>query len=320
MKKITILCALLLSILIQSNAQNLPNNGFESWTNPSNPSSWAASYSGTVSGILPLSFSFGVKTTDAHSGSYALKISPALLPVGNVTMPGFVQLGSVGAFNVDAALLTALSTMDFANLDPSSLASLQALISKGLSMTESPSEVKFWYKFLPDGDDEAAVNVITSKWNPTLGISEIVASGSTTIRERVNSYAEMNVAMTKQMDLPICDTIRVIISVGGATASVATEFFIDDITLKFQSWGTCNLTMQKIKLYPNPASKFFMIESVDLNRNNVVEIYDILGKLLYKQSNINTQTHISTADFKAGIYLVRFTQGDKVLTSKLLVE
>lgn len=319
MRKITLFLTLLLFIL-QSNAQNLPNNGFENWVNASTPQNWAVNYTGTLSGIVPLSFSFGVRTLDAHSGTYALKVSPALLPVGSITMPGFIQLGSVGTFNVDLALLTAISNMDFSNLDPSSLASLQALISKGVPMTESPSEVKFWYKFLPDGSDQATVNVITTKWNATLGVSEIVASGSTTLSTLVNQYTEMNVAMTLEGASPVCDTIRVIVSAGGAAASVATEFFIDDFTLKFNSWGVNDLTTQKLRVYPNPAKQFFSVEVIDNGTSNVVELFDSFGKLVLKQSNIHAQTQISTLDLNAGLYLVRFTQGTKVSTSKLVIE
>ena len=59
MKKITLLFTALFFIF-QTNAQNLPNNGFENWVNASTPQNWAVSYSGTVGGIVPLSFSFGV--------------------------------------------------------------------------------------------------------------------------------------------------------------------------------------------------------------------------------------------------------------------
>lgn len=319
MKKITLLFTALFFIF-QSNAQILPNNGFENWVNASTPQNWAVSYSGTVGGIVPLSFSFGVRTLDAHSGTYALKVSPSLLPVGSITMPGFVQLGSVGSFNIDMALLTAISTLDFANLDPSSLASLQALISKGVPMSDSPSEVKFWYKFLPDGADEATVNVITSKWNSTLGVSEIVASGSTTISGLVTQYSEMNVAMTFEGASSVCDTIRVIISAGGATASVATEFFVDDITLKFNTWGINDQTTRKLRVYPNPAKQFFMVEVIGDEVNNVVELFDSFGKLVYKQSNIESQTQIATSAFSSGLYLVRLTQGAKISTSKLVIE
>lgn len=319
MKKITLLFTALFFIFL-SNAQNLPNNGFENWVNASTPQNWAVNYSGTLSGVVPLTFSFGVRTLDAHSGTYALKVSPALLPVGSITMPGFIQLGSVGTFNVDLALLTAIANMDFSNLDPTSLASLQALISKGVPMTESPSEVKFWYKFLPDGADEASVNVITTKWNPTLGVSEVVASGSTTISGLVNQYTEMNVAMTLEGATPVCDTIRVIVSAGGATASVATEFFIDDFTLKFNSWGINNQTTHKLRVYPNPAKQFFMVDVIDNEVNNVVELFDSFGKLVFKQTNIESQTQIATSEFSAGLYLVRLTQGSKISTSKLVIE
>jgi hypothetical protein len=319
MKKITLFLTLLLFVF-QSNAQTLPNSGFENWVNASTPQNWAVNYSGTVGGILPLTFSFGVRTLDAHSGTYALKVSPALLSVGNITMPGFVQLGTVGSFNIDMALLTALSNLDFSNLDPSSLASLQSLISKGVPMSESPSEVKFWYKFLPDGTDEATVNVITTKWNPLLGVSDVVASGSTTIRGLMTQYTEMNVAMSLSGASPVCDTIRVIISAGGATASVATEFLVDDFTLKFNTWGINDNATQKLRVYPNPAKQYFMVEVIDNEVNNVVELFDSFGKLVFKQSNIESNTQIATTDFCSGLYLVRLTQGSKISTSKLVIE
>ncbi|PKP21036.1 MAG: hypothetical protein CVU04_02645 [Bacteroidetes bacterium HGW-Bacteroidetes-20] len=319
MKKITFFFALLLFVF-QSNAQNLPNNGFETWVNASTPQSWAVNYSGTLGGIVPLTFSFGVRTVDAHTGNYALKVSPAQLAGVSVTMPGFVQLGSVGTFNLDAALLAAISTMDFSNLDPASLASLQALISKGIPMSESPSEVKFWYKFLPDGTDEATVNVITTKWNAALGVSEVVATGSTTITEMSTQYKQMNVMMEKTVASPVCDTIRVIISAGGAQASVATEFFIDDITLKFESWGINTQSTQNLKVYPNPAKQFFVVEVLDNEVNNTLEMFDAFGKLVLAESNINSQTKIETSNLGAGIYFVRLTQGSQVSTSKLVIE
>lgn len=319
MKKITFFFALLLFVF-QSKAQNLPNNGFETWVNASTPQSWAVNYSGTLGGIVPLTFSFGVRTVDAHTGNYALKVSPAQLTGVSVTMPGFVQLGSVGTFNLDTALLTAISTMDFSNLDPASLASLQALISKGLPMSESPSEVKFWYKFLPDGTDEATVNVITTKWNAALGVSEVVATGSTTITEMSTQYKQMNVMMEKTVASPVCDTIRVIISAGGAQASVATEFFIDDITLKFNTWGVDEFSSSDVNVYPNPAKEVATITVKDYTQPYQISLYDSFGKLLFSTKDLNEAYSFSTVNYSTGIYLVKITQNGLTTTTKLMVE
>lgn len=301
-------------------AQNLPNNGFETWTNATTPTNWAVNYNGTVNGIIPLTFSFGTRTVDAHSGTYALKISPTLMSVGNITMPGFVQLGSVGTFNLDLATLTALANLDFSNIDLDSLAGLQALISKGVPMTNSPSEVKFWYKFLPDGTDEASINVITTKWNSLTNTPEVVASGNTTISDLVNQYSEMNVMMSKNGSSSVCDTIRVIIVAGGAQASAATEFFIDDITLKFNTWSVELNPNATFKMYPNPTTNDVVLSLNDYATPYDVEVYDIYGKLVLNRKNISEAYTFSTTSLSSGVYLVKTIQKGIISSSKLIVE
>jgi hypothetical protein len=301
-------------------AQTLPNNGFETWTNATTPTNWAANYSGTVSGAIPLSFSFGTRTVDAHSGSYALKISPTLMPVGNITMPGFVQLGAVGSFNIDLATLTALSNLDFSSINPDSLGGLRNMISKGVPMSNSPSEVKFWYKFLPDGSDEAMINVMTTKWNSLTNSSEIVASGSTTISGLATQYTEMNVPMTLEGANSTCDTILVIIVAGGAQASAATEFFIDDITLKFNTWGVNEFSSSDVNVYPNPAKEVATITVKDYTQPYQISLYDSFGKLLFSTKDLNEAYSFSTVNYSTGIYLVKITQNGLTTTTKLMVE
>ncbi|MDX9891768.1 MAG: T9SS type A sorting domain-containing protein [Bacteroidales bacterium] len=301
-------------------AQNLPNSGFEIWSNATTPSSWTTSYSGTVGGMIPLSFSFGTRTVDAHSGTYALKISPSFISFGNVTLPAFVQLGSVGTFNLDAATLTALANLDFENIDISQLAALQTLISKGIPMNDSPSELKFWYKFLPDSADMATVNVITTKWNSTLNMPEVVATGTTTIENLTTQYTEMNVLMSLEGPSSLCDTIRVIFSVGGLNSSAASELFIDDISMIFNTWGVENNTISNLKLYPNPTSDFATISLMDYSSHFDVEVFDNCGKLVHKNFNITDIYTFSTHEFSSGIYLVKVLQNGNISTSKLVVE
>ena len=320
MKKKLLFSFMVICSVIFVNAQTLPNNGFETWTNATTPANWATSYSGTVSGIIPLSFAFGTKTVDAHSGSYALKVSPSLISLGNVTLPAFVQLGSVGTFNLDATTLAALANLDFENIDINQLTALQTLISKGIPMSDSPSELKFWYKFLPDSADQATVNVITTKWNSTLNMPEVVASGSTTIANLTTQYTQMNVAMTLEGVSSVCDTIRVIFSVGGLNSSAASEFFIDDITFKFNSWGIENQKMSNLKLYPNPTHDFVTISLNDYSASYDVEVYDHCGKLITNVKNLTDSYLFSTETLSAGIYLIKTIQNGTTSTSKLVVE
>lgn len=320
MRKKLLISFLVICSVVFVNAQTLPNNSFETWTNATTPANWATSYSGTVSGIIPLSFSFGTKTLDAHSGSFALKVSPNLISLGNVTIPAFVQLGTVGTFNLDAATLAALANLDFDNIDINQLAALQSLISKGIAISDSPSELKFWYKFLPDSSDQATVNVITTKWNSTLNIAEVVATGSTSIANLTTQYAEMNVPITLENVSSVCDTIRVIISVGGANSSAASEFFIDDITMKFNSWNVENNSISNLKLFPNPTQGLVTVSLKDYSTSFDLEVYDNCGKMINNIKNLSDSYTFTTETLSAGIYLVKTIQNGVSSTSKLVVE
>ena len=321
MKKILSLLILVLTIAFHGFAQNLPNSGFENWTNPTTPDGWTIKYEGIVNGLLPLSFAFGAKTMDAHSGNYALKVNPAILPIGEgFTLPGIVQLGAVGTFNLDMNAITGLMNLDFSNVNLDDLMQLRELVATGYPLSEAPSEVKFWYRFLPDGNDVVRVNVVATQWNSMTNIPEIVASGTATIEETSLQYQQMNVAMSQSGASPICDTIRVFIIVGGINASVSSEFFIDDFSLKFNTWGISDHYESRLLIYPNPTKHYFKVGMVDDQVENYLEVLDGYGKLVLRAENVTLNDQISTSNLMPGVYFVRLVQNNRALSSKLIIE
>lgn len=321
MKKILSLSLLVLFFAFRGFAQNLPNYGFEDWTNPTTPDGWTIKYEGTINGLLPLSFAFGAKTMDAHSGSYPLKVTPAMLPIGEgFTLPGIVQLGTVGTFNLDMNALTDLMNLDFKNLNLEDLMQFRELVATGYPLSEAPSEVKFWYKFLPDGSDEVRVTVIATQWNSMTNMPEVVASGTSTIAEASYQYQQMNVAMTQTGASPICDTIRVLITVGGLNASISSEFFVDDFLLKFNTWGISDHYESRLLIYPNPTKHFFKVGMIDDRVENYLEVLDGYGRLVLRVENVTLNDQISTSNLTPGVYFVRLTQNNSSLSSKLIIE
>ncbi len=321
MKKILSLSLLVLILASRGFAQSLPNSGFENWTNPTTPDGWTIKYSGTLNTLLPLSFAFGAKTTDAHSGSYALKVTPAMIAIGEgFTLPGIVQLGTVGTFNLDMNAMTDLMNLDFTNLNLEDLMQFRELVATGYPLSEAPSEVKFWYRYLPDGSDEVRISVIATQWNSMTNIPEVVASGTTTISEASHQYQQMNVAMNQSGASPICDTIRVLITVGGLNASVSSEFYIDDFSLKFNTWGISDHYESRLLIYPNPTKHFFKVGMVDDQVENYLEVLDGYGKLVLRAENITLNDQISTSNLTPGVYFVRLVQNNRALSSKLIIE
>lgn len=72
-----------------------------------------------------------------------------------------------------------------------------------------------------------------------------------------------------------------------------------------------------LKIYPNPANNYFMVETA-LNAEKNVTVYDLLGKEV-----INTTTsssEINVANLNSGLYIVRVTENGATATRKLVIE
>jgi uncharacterized protein (TIGR02145 family) len=82
-----------------------------------------------------------------------------------------------------------------------------------------------------------------------------------------------------------------------------------------------NKEKQKIRISPNPASDFIYIKTNDFKNNMInVDIYDIMGKLVYS-GNINTDnSKINISNFIDGIYMLKLTGNDFSTTEKIVVK
>lgn len=63
----------------------------------------------------------------------------------------------------------------------------------------------------------------------------------------------------------------------------------------------------RITIYPNPSTRIFNIVS---QQNISVEIYDLLGKLVYSQSLVSGTNSIDISNFNAGVYLLKATDAN----------
>lgn len=62
-----------------------------------------------------------------------------------------------------------------------------------------------------------------------------------------------------------------------------------------------------ITIYPNPSTRIFNIVS---QQNISVEIYDLLGKLVYSQSLVSGTNSIDISNFNSGVYLLKATDAN----------
>lgn len=75
-----------------------------------------------------------------------------------------------------------------------------------------------------------------------------------------------------------------------------------------------------ISVYPNPATSFTEIISIEYLNNASFEMYDINGKLMSSQNVTGTRIRVNRNDIPAGIYFIKISTDEKVQTGKVVFE
>jgi len=75
-------------------------------------------------------------------------------------------------------------------------------------------------------------------------------------------------------------------------------------------------SLDGVGLFPNPASTVLNIMNAE---NANIEVYNMLGQVLYTKTNISNQEQIQVSSYTQGTYFVKITDGNAVKTSKFLV-
>lgn len=90
------------------------------------------------------------------------------------------------------------------------------------------------------------------------------------------------------------------------------EFSVDCQSLNIEEHKLNNLL-----LYPNPASASIKLANLPLN--STISILDVSGKKVFERLAFDSQTTISVAHFKSGVYFVRIVDMQENTTTKKLI-
>jgi len=72
---------------------------------------------------------------------------------------------------------------------------------------------------------------------------------------------------------------------------------------------------ENLVIYPNPASTVLNIIN---GENSTMEVYNMLGQILYSKSNISINEQVQVSQFTNGTYFVKITNGSAVKISKFI--
>lgn len=98
-------------------------------------------------------------------------------------------------------------------------------------------------------------------------------------------------------------------------------YYIDDVSIIDCTVGLEEMNELNIQILPNPATSQIKISLPNSNAFDL-EVYDITGKLVYKNHEQPDDDHvlISTIDFADGFYMLRYVQGVSSGSSKFVIQ
>ncbi|MCY7408887.1 MAG: T9SS type A sorting domain-containing protein [Chitinophagales bacterium] len=287
------LLALLFSIFIAqiSFAQEAtPNAGFENWTLKYNsfytPDDWDnLNLLTSILGSLTC-----IRTTEAHTGSYACKLITLKLSVGD-TANGIITTGQ---------LIT---------VPPYG-------VKDGIPYTLRPDSIYGWIKYAPvGGDSTQIVFVLLSAAHDTIGKAEYKAGQTLTAYTRFSN--PINYFSAENPD----SSLWLISSSNGFDAQPNSTMWIDDIGLAF-TVGINELSLHDfIFVSPNPANDILYIKNEEHLIGDLV-LLDEQGKII-DQFHLNGQsTSIDISKLAEGIYILKVTdeKQNSIATGKILIQ
>ena len=267
------------SINFLHSTQQLPNNDFENWTTldtPEDPVSW-----GTYAGQYPLNNLpvLVTKTTDKHSGNYAVKL---ISTTG--TMPPPFGTGSPNEIIVGT---------------------LQLNLIDGYRSTKYP------FAFRPDSLAGFIKGTVASQTNNmNMVFVQLYNKGNNigqvyyAMNNSLINYARFSTPVYYSSEL-VPDSMAFYLFAGNpSTYYSGNEFYVDDLLFVYNAiTGIKESSLKPVfSVYPIPVGNELTIQSEN-GINCKIRIYDMVGKIIFEGKIERNLLKLNTTGFSSGIYM-----------------
>ncbi|MCF8232590.1 MAG: T9SS type A sorting domain-containing protein [Bacteroidales bacterium] len=75
---------------------------------------------------------------------------------------------------------------------------------------------------------------------------------------------------------------------------------------------------ENVKVYPNPAKQYLNLEG-SFDRQAVVRLYDLTGKLIVEQRLNGQHARVPVSDIRQGVYMLTIVQGSQTISQKVMI-
>lgn len=307
-KAVLFIGALIMAFSI--NAQQLTNNGFESWTG-NVPQGWS------TLGFMGFNLCDVNKTTDAHSGEFAITVAPAMLPSSLAAMMGMTEPlvipGILTNGTIDMDVLMGLMTNVDTTGDFLSEEILTNILTDGMRLNEQPSEITGYYKFEQVENSYDMFGVAGLLYATIEGERRLVGMGffSNEMKNSSSGYQSFSMPFEYIYEIPADELIVLAFVASEETATDFSTLYLDDLTVVYNSGIEEAVFDNKVTAYPNPTSGDFKLNGADGSK---VIISDVLGREVL---NIEKYDGQSVTLSQKGVYFLNI-EGKQ--TQKLIVK
>lgn len=198
---------------------------------------------------------------------------------------------------------------------------LAGLINQSRPYTSVPQTATFMYKYSGVGGDMGLFYIEVTAWDAVGDSAIIVAAGADTLLS-VNSWTTKSVPFYPGPGVALTpDSIKVsflssagALDIGTAIPQVGSELSVDALSLDTQV-SINEAAKEELKL-----EMFNGFLSVAFESDNAqVELIDLTGKVLDIEQ-VNSQVIFNISQYPKGIYLIRYSSDNGVLTKKIFIQ
>ncbi|MEA3505354.1 MAG: PCMD domain-containing protein, partial [Bacteroidota bacterium] len=206
-----VLITTLFLVTILTQAQDIPNNGFEEWTS-GEPTYWNT----LDQDVLGITFNMVTENnSDPYSGNSCVKmetISNYFFLYGDVVMPGLITLGEIES-------------------DP---LTQEGGITGGVPYSQNPQSLSGYFKYFPQEVDTASIGLALFRWN---GASrDTLAGGVFQVGEEVAEWTQFE-ATLEYVIWAQPDTLNILAASSsdeeGDALMEGSTLYLDELTLNY---------------------------------------------------------------------------------------
>jgi hypothetical protein len=294
MKKTLLFSLLVILCLGMTNIQaqtQVPNGGFENWTDENTCDGWQ----GKVSLLGIMNANLLTQSTVSRTGQFAARVeTKEMMLLG--TIPGIATCGKM-SFGLSGLALEG-----------------------GVPINGKPAKLKGYYQYDNMVGDTMLILVIMTKWNNTTGTRDTLSQRAFVSNQMTSVWAPFSINISYAPSTAVPDSFNIImLSSAGYTPQVGSYILVDDLEFEYNNQNIAENDFSIFNLYPNPSNGIVNI-SINTNQTAEILVYNSLGQLVHQENNVRQWTILDLTEQNKGLYFVKVNIDNNSYTQKVLIK